>query len=90
MDFEWDEDNCSHIAYHGVTPDEAAAVLYHDPLEIEVQLRNGEERRLVIGMTDEGRYLSVVYTIREEFIRVVTAFPASAKRRRMYRERKGS
>jgi uncharacterized protein len=41
--FEWDKRNTEHIARHDVTPEEAEQALSSDPIELAVQIRNGEE-----------------------------------------------
>jgi uncharacterized protein len=80
--FEWDKQNTEHIARHDVTPEEAEQALSSDPIELAVQIRNGEERVLCAGWTNAGRMLQMVYTVRSGRIRVVTAHAASRKLRR--------
>lgn len=84
MNFEWDEANRSHLAEHNVTAEEAEQVVLNDPLDLEVQLRNGERRTIQVGETDPGRILVVVTTFRGQRLRVVTAFPANKKLRNLY------
>jgi len=67
-----------------VSPEEAEQVLANDPLEVEAIVRKGESRRLCIGRTDSGRLLNVVYTIRDNKVRIVTAYPANRQQRRIY------
>ena len=87
--FDWDEANRKHVAQHGVTPSEAEEVVANNPLDLELQLINGEERILQIGETDALRVLIVVTTWRGKCIRVVTAFPAPARLRAFYAAHKG-
>ena len=47
----------------------------------------GERRFGLVGCTEDGRVLFVVYTIRHGLVRVVTAPDASAATRRRYRRR---
>jgi uncharacterized DUF497 family protein len=84
MHFSWDPSNTSHIARHGVSPEEAEQVIENDPLDLERQIRYGEERVLHLGETSYGRILFVVVTARDENLRVVTAFPADKKSREHY------
>ena len=81
--FEWDESNRAHLSRHDVTPEEAEQVITHDPIVLEAQIRNGERRVLCAGRSTEGRSLVVIYTLRHGRIRVVTAFPAKRKLRRV-------
>jgi uncharacterized DUF497 family protein len=84
MEFSWDDANRSHIAEHAVSPEEAEQVVLNEPLDLEVQIRGGEERTLQVGETDAGRILIVVTTWRGQKVRVVTAFPANKKLRELY------
>jgi uncharacterized DUF497 family protein len=72
--FEWDDANILHVAEHHVVPEEAEEVILGDPLDIGLELVNGEERSSHVGETNEGRILQVVITFRGERMRVVTAF----------------
>jgi uncharacterized DUF497 family protein len=87
--FDWDEDNLRHVAEHGVEPFEAEEVIANNPVDLEVQYRNGEERMLQIGETSALRILVVVTTWRGSRIRVVTAFPAAPQLRKFYAAHKG-
>jgi uncharacterized DUF497 family protein len=90
MLFHWDEVNTRHIAKHGVTPPEAEQVVLNKPVDLEFQTGSGEERIVQLGETDEGRILVVVTTMRDDLIRVVTAFPAAKRLRKLYIAEKGS
>lgn len=74
--FDWDNANRDHIARHQVSPEEAEQVIDNDPLDIDAETVDGEDRISNIGRTDQGRFLVVITTLRESRIRVVTAFPA--------------
>jgi uncharacterized DUF497 family protein len=74
--FEWDEANLKHVARHHVTREEAEQVLGNDPVDLEPQLVDCEQRFPSVGVTDRGRWLVVVTTVRQDEIRVVTAFDA--------------
>ena len=89
MHFQWDAGNINHIALHGITPYEAEQVFANDPLIVQVQIRNGENRVLHLGETDTGRVLFVAVTERHEGRRVVTAYPANRKMRAFYLAQKG-
>lgn len=88
--FDWDEGNLEHVAEHGITPAETEQVILNNPVDLEFQIRNGEERIAQLGETDAGRILVVITTMRGELIRVVTAFPAKERLRNLYRTQKGS
>jgi uncharacterized DUF497 family protein len=79
MEFDWDAKNTRHIALHDVQTAEAEQVLQNDPVVVQYQERDAEERVLVLGQTNAGRLLAVVYAERGERIRVVTAYPMSKR-----------
>lgn len=74
MLFDWDAGNVLHIARHSVTPDEAEDVILIEPLEIDIQDHESEARVLCFGRTRSGRLLTVLYAIRRNKVRVVTAY----------------
>ena len=74
--FDWDAANRAHIASHEVSPEEAEQVIENDPLDIDAETVEGEDRIASIGRTNQGRFLVVVTTLRGPRLRVVTAFPA--------------
>jgi len=51
-----------------------------------VGLREGEERESAIGMTTGWVLLVVVYTFREDSIRVISARPATSRERENYED----
>ncbi len=67
-----------------MTPDEAEQVLRNDPLVVQFQNHVIEERVLCLGQSDLGKLLAVVYRERPRAIRVVTAYPMSARQREIY------
>ena len=79
MTFDWDEANRSHIARHGVTPadcEEAIAAV----IEIVPGIDSEEARWKTTGIA-KGRRLEVVWTIRRNQYRVVTAYWKGSKRK---------
>jgi len=85
--FDWDDGNRTHIALHGLTPEECEQALA-DLLQVFLGGRraNGEDRQAIIGRTAKGRTLVVVFTMRGDRFRVVTAWPANRRHRRAYQE----
>lgn len=82
--FDWDPANREHIGRHGVTPEEAEQAVRNDPLELGAAFHENELRRMLIGPTDVGRLLTVVFTERKGKFRIVTVHPASRKQRKLY------
>lgn len=88
IEFDWDEANIGHFDRHNVLPKEAEQVILNDPLDLGMELVDGEERYLSLGATMQGRVLLVVTTWREERVRVVTVFePIKRLIQLYYRER---
>jgi uncharacterized protein len=87
--FDWNEANVGHLLEHNVLPNEAEQVIQNIPLDLERQIHNGEERMVHLGETNSSRVLVVVTTMREELIRVVTAYDANRKLRKFYATQRG-
>jgi hypothetical protein len=77
--FEWDTHNITHLALHGIRPDQAEQVLAGDLVDLDYTVtRDGEERWAAVGQTLAGRIVVVVWTVPEDgSYRVVTAYPAT-------------
>ncbi len=86
--FQWDDDKAaSNYAKHGVGF-EAARRVFKDPFaieEIDDRENYGEERFILMGMAS-GRLLVVVYAMRGEAIRIISARGAEPYERREYHE----
>ncbi len=59
MEFDWDTENAKHIGLHGVERVEAEQVLSNDPVAVQYQAHDSEDRILVLGQTNAGRLLTV-------------------------------
>jgi uncharacterized protein len=75
LDFEWDNAKAAaNFRKHGLTF-EQAAYAFRDPFGIEwidESADYGEERGILLGRSG-GRILAVVYTERDECIRIISA-----------------
>lgn len=76
-----------HLAAHGVTPAEVEQAMNNDPLDLDYALIDDEERYRSVGLTNGGRFLLVVWTVRRGKLRAVTAFPASVSNKKAFLER---
>ena len=86
--FDWDQANIAHVARHNVTPAEIEMVFANNPIDVDYDVAENEERWTLIGHTDAMRVLIVVFALRNESIRPVTAYEATKKTARKYlRER---
>jgi uncharacterized DUF497 family protein len=92
--FEWDPAKAArNLEKHGVTLFEAASVFTDtDGLDLPDDAHSdAEARSWRIGMSDEGRVLTVVYAARRsgdgEAIRIISARAASRRERAAYASR---
>ncbi len=86
--FDWSGGNAEkNWEKHRVTPLEAEQVFFNSPLVASEDAGHsqGEQRFHVLGQTDEGRELFVVFTLRGKRIRVISARAMSRKERKVYR-----
>ena len=71
-----------------MTAQEFESVMQNSPLDLACEVVDGEERYRSVGMTDSGRLLVAIWTLRDGKVRAVTAFPASATYKKLFPERK--
>jgi uncharacterized DUF497 family protein len=87
--FDWDEWNAPKIREkHAVSQAECEQVFFNEPLVVGEDLTHSESesRYYGLGTTDKEREHFLVFTLREERIRVITARDMSRKERRIYRD----
>ena len=83
--FEWDESKAKeNKSKHGIFFADTFAV-FEDPNAVTLEdFRRGEQRYVTIGMDAFGRILVVVYTWREDKIRIISARKAVRYEVRQY------
>lgn len=82
--FDWDVANVGHVLRHSVTPAEVEEAVGRRHVMIPAKMIHGEERWKLFGTTAGNRYVVVVFTIRRNLFRTVTAYPMHAAERRKY------
>lgn len=87
IEFDWDDENTKHLAAHKVTPTEFEQAMNNDPLDLDYDLIDNEERYRSVGLTNAGRLLSLAWTVRKGKIRAVSAFPAGVSDTKAFLER---
>jgi len=88
--FDWDEANVyKNWQRHKVSFLECEEILFNEPLVIAPDHVHSqtEDRYYVLGKTDSGRLLFLVFTIRDDKIRVISARDMNKKERREYLEK---
>lgn len=85
--FQWDKGNSlkSWLKHH-VAEGEAEQVFFNEPLLLVMDPGHlqAEARYRVLGYTDEGRRLFIVFTIRKALVRVFSARDMNRKERTEY------
>ncbi len=90
-EFEWDEGNAEkNKAKHDVEIKECEEVFMNIPRIIWRDKKHSttEERFIILGKTNIGRGLHVIYTVRHEKIRVISARDQNKKERSLYASQK--
>jgi uncharacterized DUF497 family protein len=85
--FEWDKGNLlKNWEEHGVTGSECEQIFFNNPQIVAPDLKNSgkEDRYFVLGQTDTGRLLYVVFMIRKTSVRIISARDISRKERKVY------
>lgn len=86
MKFEWDEAKAhANERKHVVSFEEAAAVFREFHIDrLDHRRDYGEARFVALGIDSNGVVLNVVYTVRGENIRIISAWKASKHDREAY------
>jgi hypothetical protein len=88
-EFDWDRANVSHFSQRPIEPHETEEVVdASDRFTLGESDRGGERRYVVIGSTDGGRVLVVVYTLRDDRFRVITARRPTPREARTFRRKR--
>ncbi len=85
--FDWDEGNLlKNWEKHRVSAVECEQVFFNRPAVVteDAEHSRQEERMFALGQTDAGRLLFVVFTIRRDLIRVISARDMSKRERKEY------
>ena len=87
MRYQWDRNKAlTNLNKHGIDFADAVSV-FSDELAISIfDPRFAEERFIIIGMDAFSRILVVVYTLRDDEIRLISARKATRNERRQYEE----
>lgn len=85
--FEWDNHNANKIwEKHRVSPAECEQIFFNRPLVVADDIKHSrkESRFYALGQTDMLRLLFIVFTVRQNIVRVVSARDMSRKERKVY------
>lgn len=84
--FDWDANNTDHVSKHGIEPFEVEDAMT-DPDRIGVDVHD-RGKRGIIGRTEEGRPVFVVYVVRDRAYRVITARDLTPGEKHMFQRRR--
>ncbi len=89
--FDWDEGNAEkNWVSHRVSPSECEQIFFNLPMIVseDVKHSQSESRYYALGQTNTGRGLFLVFTIRRDLIRVISARDMNKKERKAYQNEK--
>lgn len=85
--FEWDEfKSRANLIKHGIAFDDAIEIFY-GPVVVKGSKRNNEERWIAIGKSDD-QLVTVIFTRRNDLIRIISARHPRPDEKRAYRHAK--
>jgi uncharacterized DUF497 family protein len=87
QDFEWDEGNIKkNWERHGVSHIECEEIFFNKPIIVKKDELHStrEDRYFVLGKTDTGRMLFIVFTLRGNKIRIISARDMNRKEKIIY------
>lgn len=85
--FQWDEGNLlKNWEKHEVTASECEQLFFNQPLVVAEDEKHSikEARLFALGQTDAGRLLFIVFAVRKNRIRVISARDMNRKERKVY------
>jgi len=85
--FEWDKGNINKsFKKHGITPNQSEEIFLDENLKVirDIKHSQKEKRFIAIGKTFKNIILFIVFTIRKNKIRIISARKANKKERKKY------
>lgn len=86
--FQWDAGNATKNLKHGVTQSEVMEIFRTDFVlggKI-VEPFHPESRWVLFGQTSKARFLTLVFTIRDELVRPISCRPMRKEEKKLYEE----
>lgn len=88
--FSWDQGNLNkNFKKHKITNEESEQVFLNPPTTIieDTKHSSQEPRFIAVGITDSGKLLTIIFTIRDKKIRVISARKSNKKERSLYEKK---
>ena len=90
IEFDWDKDNKDkNLKKHGVSDEECEEIFFDPRKKISKDILHSanEGRYILIGKTKSKRLLFLVFTIRKNKIRVISARNLNKKEKHLYEQK---
>ena len=87
LEFEWDKGNIDKsFLKHKISPNQAEEMFFDEDLKILKDIKHSqkEKRLIALGKTFSNIKLFVVFTVRRQKIRIISARPMDKKERSYY------
>jgi len=85
FDFEWDKGNLEHLKKHNIEYNECEDVFYNSPVFfVDEKHSQDEERFLAYGITNDEKLLTLIFTIRNTKVRIISARNQNKKEKQIY------
>jgi uncharacterized protein len=87
--FQWDKGNIEkNWLKHRVTPYECEQLFFNLPLVAHEDIKHSEKenRYYALGKNDINRFLFIVFTVRENKIRIISARDMNKKEKKVYKD----
>jgi len=85
--FEWDAGNLTESQQkHDVSPSECEQIFFNHPLVVarDETHSDQEDRFFALVQTDAGRLLFIVFVVRKDIVRIISARNMNRKERKVY------
>ena len=77
LDFDWDAENIQHLGRHRISPAEAMEILSSEPIILDHEIVDGEDRWRALGRTNGLRILVIAFPVRDHKFRPITGWKAT-------------
>ena len=88
--FNWDQGNFNkNLKKHKITNEESEQVFLNPPTTIIEDTKHSSQkpRFVAIGQTDSSKLLTIIFTIRDKKIRIISARKSNKKERSLYEKK---
>jgi uncharacterized protein len=89
VELDWDDANVRHLARHKITRREVEEFFASEPILVDHEAGDGEDRWSAVGSTKALRVLVIVFTVRDQRLRPITGWDADRRTREDYFRNKG-